>query len=242
MDAFASFHAPGFWLVMALLGAVVALGVRPFLPQPTRALLIPAYWVLLPYLALISGGVSPRLMGLVYIDWAVSLRIGVGLALTLVALALGMRAVSATRSVTGTANASATLRPAQHFWRSTLLVIGVCGAEEFFWAFLRGANTELLLEQQFFVDVPVYWAIWIAAVLAIPMSLVSASGAYNRLIKVTTLVVSSIVFFYTRNFWLGWLLHTAVWLLFLQPAQSRSSVTGLAPATPAAAIEKSQSQ
>lgn len=237
MDAFLSFHAPGFWLVMALLGAVVAVGVRPFLPQQAaRTLVIPAYWVLLPYLALISGGVSPRLMGLVYIDWAVSLRIGVGLALALIALAVGMRAVSAF------SGASAPAKPnvRQRFWRSALFTVGLCGAEEFFWSFLRGASVELLAGLQISMDAPAYWAIWIAALLAAPTTLVNASGAYHRLIKVTILVMSSIVFFYTGNFWLCWILHAAVWLLFHQPVQSRRSVKSPAPVYPKPATEKSR--
>lgn len=239
MDTFLSFHAPGFWLVMALLGAVVAVGVRPFLPQQAaRMLVLPAYWVLLPYLALISGGVSPRLMGLVYIDWAVSLRIGVGLALALIALAVGMRAVS---TLSG-ASAPAMPNTERRFWRSALFVVGLCGSEEFFWSFLRGASIELLASLQISMDAPAYWAIWIAALLAAPTSLINASGAYHRLIKVTILVMSSIVFLYTNNFWLCWIFHAAVWLLFLQPVHSRRSANSAAAVYPAPATEKSQLQ
>jgi hypothetical protein len=217
MEAFLSFHAPGFWLVMALLAGVVVVGVRPFTPHPAQALIVPIYWVLLPYLALISGGVSPRLMGLLYIDWVVSLRIGVGLTLVLIALALGMRAVATL--ATSDATQSEGRRPKHPLWRTALIVVGLCGAEEFFWAFLRGASMEILIVSQFSVNTPAYWAIWIAVVLAAPTTLLNTSGTYSRLVKATILFMSSIIFFYTRNFWLCWVLHAAVWMLFLQPTQ-----------------------
>lgn len=215
MDAFLSFHAPGFWLVLALLGGVVVLGIRPFLPTSVHTPLMLGYWLLLPYLALISGGVSPRLMGLVYIDWAISLRIGVGLALGLIALALGMRAAAA--SGTPQNDESSQVRAPQQLWGAALIVVGFCGAEEFFWAFLRGAITELLIGPQFSLNAPGYWAIWIATGLAAPVALINAPGVYGRLIKAVILVLSSVVFFYTRNFWLCWVLHAAIWLIFLPP-------------------------
>jgi hypothetical protein len=227
MDAFLSFHAPGFWLVMALLAGVVVVGVRPFVPQPAQVLIVPIYWALLPYLALISGGVSPRLMGLLYIDWVVSLRIGIGLAMALIALALGMRAVATPTTADATKSAG---RHSKHsLWRTTLIVIGLCGAEELFWAFLRGASMELLTVLQFSVDAPAYWAIWIAVVLAAPTTLLNTSGAYSRLVKATILLVSSIIFFYTRNFWLCWMLHAAIWMLFFQPTQRQLIRGRLAP-------------
>ncbi|MFN3979155.1 MAG: hypothetical protein ACK4SA_02065 [Caldilinea sp.] len=242
MDAFLSFHAPGFWLVMALLAGVIVVGVRPFASQSAQTLSIPIYWVMLPYLALISGGVSPRLMGLLYIDWVVSLRIGVGLTMALIALALGMRAVATM------APADATKSDGQHskqpLWSATLIVVGLCGAEEFFWAFLRGASMELLTVSQFSVDVPAYWAVWIAVILAAPTALLNTSGTYSRLVKATILFMSSIVFFYTRNFWLCWALHAAVWMLFRQPMQHQPILDRLAPspANHASATGKNRSR
>lgn len=218
MDAFLSFHAPGFWLVMALLGGVMVFGIRPFISTSAQTPVIVAYWVLVPYLALISGGVSPRLMELVYIDWAISLRIGVGLALALIVLALGMRA--ATVSSPAKRGEKTARHQSSRVWVATLTVIGLCGTEEFFWAFLRGAIAELLANPQISLTSPGYWAIWIAALLATPAALINTTGSYSRLIKATILVISSIVFFYTRNFWLCWLMHVAVWLIFLQPQRA----------------------
>jgi hypothetical protein len=61
--AFLSFHAPGFWLVVSLLCMLAAAAAQPFLPRPWRGVAMLAAWLVVPYLALISGGVSPRLLG-----------------------------------------------------------------------------------------------------------------------------------------------------------------------------------
>jgi hypothetical protein len=48
---------------------LAATAAQPFLPRPWRGVAVLAAWLVVPYLALISGGVSPRLMGVRYIDW-----------------------------------------------------------------------------------------------------------------------------------------------------------------------------
>ncbi len=62
-----------------------------------------------------------------------------------------------------------------------------------------------------------YWSIWIAALLALPFSLLHQPTAYHRLVKAAILVMTSILFFYTRNFWLCWAVHAIAWLLLAQP-------------------------
>mgnify|MGYP003385887586 CR=1 FL=1 len=79
---------------------------------------------------------------------------------------------------------------------------------------------------QFSLDVPSYWSIWIAAALALPFSLLHQPTAYHRLVKAAILVMTSILFFYTRNFWLCWAVHAIVWLLLAQPAAVSVSPTG----------------
>lgn len=211
MDAFLSFHAAGFWLVFALLVGVVVLGVRPYLPPAARHWSMIGYWALLPYLALITGGVSPRLMGVLYIDWRTSLTLGVGLALAMVALA-GVARISL---LTG-GRADHTDAPSRG-WGVIMSSIGVSGVEEWFWCFLRGGVEEALLLMQFSLDVPAYWSIWIAAALALPFTLLNQPTAYHRLAKGAILVMTSILFFYTRNFWLCWAIHAITWLLLAQP-------------------------
>ena len=213
MDAFLSFHAAGFWLVIALLAGVVVLGVRPYLPPAVRAWSMIGYWALLPYLALITGGVSPQLMGVLYIDWRTSLTLGVGLALALVALA-GVARISLLADNRAADDAASSAQG----WSALTSGIGVSGVEEWFWCFLRGAVEETLLLAQFSLNVPAYWSIWIAAMLALPFTLLQQPTIYHRLVKAAILVMTSILFFYTRNFWLCWAVHAIIWLLLAQPA------------------------
>lgn len=216
MAAFTSFHSPGFWLVIALLGGVAVSAARPFVPATWRSFLFAGFWIGLPYLALIAGGVSPRLMGLVYIDWLTSLRLGVGLALALIAVAAVARLSLRRSSGQPLDSSQATVAAAK--WGAPIAAIAQSGAEEFFWCFLRGAVLELMLALQISVELPLYWSIWIAAVIALPLSLTNRASSYARLVAVAVLVMTSILFFYTRNFWLCWFVHATVWLL-LTPAE-----------------------
>ena len=59
---------------------------------------------------------------------------------------------------------------------------------------------------------PAYWAVWLAALLALPSALALQPAAGTRLGKAT--VVTSVLFFYTRNFWFCWAIHAFAWLLW----------------------------
>jgi hypothetical protein len=217
MEAFLSFHAPGFWLVITLLAGVVVLGIRPYLGPGLRLWSMVGCWVLLPYLALITGGVSPRLMGIAYVDWIVSLRLGIGLAVVMIGLA-GVARMSLLTSGE-TVQDRAALMPITG--GSLLAAIAMSGAEEWFWCFLRSAVAEALGILQLPLDVPGYWSIWIAALIALPFSLAYQPTALHRFVKAAILVMTSILFFYTRNFWLCWAVHATTWLLLAQPAANR---------------------
>lgn len=221
MDAFLSFHAPGFWLVLTLLVGVVVLGVRPYLSGAAQQWSMAGYWGLLPYAALITGGISPRLMGVMYIDWRTSLTLGVGLALAAVALAGVARITLLPRP--HAVDDAPSPAPALGSLASGIALHGV---EEWFWSFLRGAVAETLLRMQFSLDTPTYWSIWIAAALALPFALLQQPDAHHRLVKGAILMMTSILFFYTRNFWLCWAVHAITWLLLAQPAAVRVASTG----------------
>jgi hypothetical protein len=222
MDAFLSFHAPGFWLVIAVLAGVVALGVRPYAPAPVRPWVMPAYWGLIPYLALITGGVSPRWLGVASVDWRAGLTLGIGLALALVALAALVRVMLASGAPrTPAAPRDMAAAPVSELVTASVtvsVVVGLSGVEEWFWCFLRSAVAESLVILQLPLDLPVYWSIWIAALLALPSALLVQPTAYHRLVKVAILLMTSILFFYTRNFWLCWAVHAITWLLLAQPS------------------------
>ena len=203
MDAFLSFHAPGFWGVLALLTGMVVFGLRPLVPHPARAPLVHAYWVLLPFCALVLGGVSPRWMGLFYIDWETSLRLGSSYLLVIAALA------ATARLFWGPAGEGAAPAPLRSVV-SLAAAVGTVGAEEFFWGFLRSLLTELLLRQG--MEASAYWALWLAALLALPALWIVQPTASQRAVKAVVLVISTVLFLYTRNFWLCWGMHALLWL------------------------------
>jgi hypothetical protein len=214
MASFLSVHEPGFWLVIAVLAGVALLAGWSFTPRRWRSWLLPAYWIGIPYLALIAGAVSPRLMGLRFLDWPANLRLGGGLLLAVLGLvALGRIFLLFERENGKQSGDDTVSRPSPSRWLGVLLTVALCGAEEFYWCFLRGMFWELLQSLPWTVELPAYWSIWLAALLALPWALLPQPSAGARLAKVTILVVTSVVFLYTRNFWLCWFLHAAMWLM-----------------------------
>jgi hypothetical protein len=209
MAVFQSFHEPGFWLVISLLVGVALVAGRLYTPRPWRDVLVIAYWLGVPYVALLTGAVSPRLMGLRTLNWTASFQLGAALLLTLIALATiarlvipGREAHSAVQREVGTAA-----------WKGPVVIVAMAGAEQLFWCFLRGATWELMLTMPQPVQVPAYWAVWLAALFALPLTLFVQTNAAARLIDVAILLVTSVVFFYTRNFWVCVLVHAAIALL-----------------------------
>jgi hypothetical protein len=88
------------------------------------------------------------------------------------------------------------------------------GGEEWFWCFLRAAFWELLLAWPQAVTLPLYAAIWAAGGLALPLALALQPDSARRVIKLAVLLVTSTLFLYTRNFWLCWLIHAALVVVF----------------------------
>ena len=204
MAYFASFTEPGFWLVISFLLAIVLLAARAYAPSALRPWLAPVYWVLIPYLALLAGAVSPRLMGLYWLDWRATFQVGAGLLLMIVLLALVGRLL-----------ASPSAAPVDDGgWPRRGVWVLQAGAEEWFWCFLRAALWELLLSVPPATMPPLYGAIWGAAALALPLSLALQPNGALRVIKLATLLVTSTLFLYTRNFWLCWLIHAALIVVF----------------------------
>ena len=223
MSVFQNFHEPGVWLVISALCGVALLAGWPFTAPRWRAWVVLAYWLLIPYLTLITGAVSPRLMGLRYLDWSTSFQVGAALILVLALL------VAATRLLTIVAQPgrSRIPEPIAGTGAGILAVIGLCGAEEFFWSFLRAALWEIALFLPQVVAAPAYWAVWSAALLALPVAVVVQPSAPRRLSKIAILIVTSVVFFYTRNFWLCWFLHATIWLILAPIAYRRPRHDGV---------------
>jgi hypothetical protein len=204
MSTFGSFAEPGFWLVIALMAGIVLLVARYYVAAPWRNWLAPAYWFFIPYLALLAGAVSPRLMGIYWIDWRTTFQVGAGLLLTIGLLALIAWMVATPRATAGSGDG----------WSQRLVWIGRAGAEEWFWCFLRAALWEIALALPQVTVSPSYLSAWGAALLALPLALALPPSGPLRLVQLAILAVTTVVFLYTRNFWLCWLVHAALAVLF----------------------------
>ncbi len=233
-------YAPGFWLLVSILCTALLISAQPYIAARWRGTVWFAHWLLIPYLGLLMGGLSPRLLGLAGHDWLAGLGLGLGLIFAVVILLMLARAITdlgapdATRIASTPAHHDeqppvthasppprAALRLGWHTVSSTLLW---CGIEEFHWVFLRGAIWEMLETAPNPPQLVGYWAIWCAAGVIFLELLLLRHRFYPLLIQLVAQMTTSILFFYTRNFWLCWVLHVAVHLLTAPP-----SVLPLAP-------------
>jgi hypothetical protein len=216
-----SLQAPGFWLFASFLSNLLTLLLTRRFSVGQRQLLLRAQWVLIPYLGLLFGGLSPRLMGLAGINWLVSLSLGLVLIFVVLVLLVIVRAVvdldesdhsrseiPPVPSPDGpTHEPGVALRPGVVGWRALGSTTLVSGIKEFHWVFLRGAVWEILLTYPSPPELPGYWAVWVAALIALVELLLQNLGFTQRLLQVAILIATSILFFYTNNFWLCWILH-----------------------------------
>ncbi len=217
----------GFWLVLSFLLAGVTTGVTRLIAPELERIARLVRWVQLPYIGLILGGLSPRLMGLTELDWAVGFSIGVVLLFAMLILLALMRIwlhtdqelppSRATR--TGTPHSGAPIQSA-----SSGLLLFESSAQEFHWCFLRGAVWDLLLSLPSAPESPQYWAVWIGAALALPGISIQRKPISDRLSTALILMTTSSLFLYTRNFWLCWLLHLCIRIIlqWRQPTRQRT--------------------
>lgn len=218
------------------LAGVVALRLWPGLAQ--RAGWLSALrWLAVPYVGLLVGGLSPRRMGLSQIDWLAGAGWGVGMILALLGLLWLIQSgdlnLHKSRATAGTIPQPG---PAS-------FVVLISGLQEFHWAFLRGGLWSLLRTMDgaasglpaSLLAQPAYWAIWIAGALAVIELLVAGMvrriGPTEGLIQLFILLATSVLFLYTRNFWLCWLLHTGMRLVLARSITARN----LPPQSPPAA-------
>jgi hypothetical protein len=208
-------QAPGLWLLVSALAGALLLLLWGRLSESNRRYAQVTRWLLVPYLGLVSGGLSPRLMGLNNIDWLVSLSLGIGIIFVVLAALLLVRATTllSTRFADSQTRLTASLRLTPYG-----VVLLRSGAEEFHWAFLRGGLWELMLALPVSLTHPAYAAVWLAAAFATVELISFPASNRRRLVKLIILVATTLLFFYTRNFWLCWLLHIGSWLIF-QPVE-----------------------
>lgn len=216
-------QSPAFWLLISFVVTVV-LGALHFRYRSAWVQwLWIGQWILIPYCGLLLGGLSPRLMGLSNLDWVATLGLGSGLLFVLLVLLVAVRAAvgftetlppqtqqSTPVEVPGADHTENAHAPVWHF---IALVILLSGAQEFHWAFLRGAVWEILLKAPNQPELPAYWAIWIAAFFVFLETALRRPSFEQWLLQITVLATTSILFLYTRNFWLCWILHSAAILI-----------------------------
>jgi hypothetical protein len=216
LNAQFSLYAPGFWLLVGILTTALLLSIQEYIPQRWRGTAWFVHWLLIPYLGLLLGGLSPRLLGLAGHDWLAGLGLGVGLIFTIIMLLMLVRAVTDFDVPTlGSTQPANSPRLGWNILSNTLLW---CGIEQFHWIFLRGAIWETLQTLPNPPELPGYWTIWCAAGVVIIELLLLRPGFFSLLIQLVALTTTSILFFYTRNFWLCWFLHVAVQLIITPPA------------------------
>ncbi len=252
-------QSPILWLLVTLV-LTTALAVawwRTGSPRVTWLWI--ALWILVPYVGLVLGGLSPRLMGLAYLDWPATLGLGTGLVFIMLALLAVVRiavewpdTTSSQGSIPSGETAEETgvpsgttraplLRTNVYAWRTVIPILLLSGAEEFHWVFLRGALWESLLMAPSAPELPAYWAIWIAALWVLAETALRGPSFEQWLVQIAVLTATSILFLYTRNFWLCWMLHGAAVLILsfgrkqpFLPAQPEVAARPAEPPSPLA--------
>jgi len=207
-------YAPGFWLLVGFLSTVLLSSIQVYIPARWRGLIWFGTWLVIPYLGLLIGGLSPHLMGLAGFDWLAGLGLGLGLIFAVAILLTLARAITdldaPAVTVVGVSD-----RLGWHTLSSTLLW---CGIEQFHWCFLRGGIWEMLQTLPNPPELVGYWAVWCAAAVILLELLLFRPGFFPLLIQLVALMTTSILFFYTRNFWLCWVMHVTVQLMTAPPA------------------------
>ena len=200
----------GFWLALDVLcGVLFWLGVR-FVPMRWRNLALITRWLAIPYLGLLAGGVSPRLMGLSGLDWRNGLTLGVGLIAVVLGLLLFVQMSGFSIRMESGSGLSVQGGARQTTLADRIYGLLASGAEEFHWCFLRAA----LLAIAFigWGGESGYGAIWLAGLIAVPEAFLAAPSSTLRLHKVVAFLATTILFLFVHNFWLCWALHAAIML------------------------------
>ena len=192
----------GLWLALSFLLAGLTTGLaRLFAPRLERTVRV-VRWISLPYLGLVLGELSPRSMGISFIDWSLGLRVG------LVVL-VGMSVLLAIVRIWLHTDKSPPPGGRIPGPSSLIMWIG-SGAQEFHWCFLRGAALDLLMSLSAADQATAYWSVWLGAAFALPGVILHSRHNSDRMVNAAILLSTTSLFLYTRNFWLSWLLHAGI--------------------------------
>jgi hypothetical protein len=205
MSVFTLLDNPRFWLLLNLSSAILLRLLGGTLSYRVKQTANLTRWLLIPYLGLLAGGLSPRLLGLTNLDWQASLSLGVAIVVAVLSGLVLVRLVTTQPALSPRTNPPAITSP--------LASIFYSGAEELHWCFLRGALWEIFLALSVTPEQAAYQAIGAAALYTALELLLGKASVTHKLLKTVVLVATSVLFFYTHNFWLGWLLHSLSWLI-----------------------------
>jgi len=196
-------------------GRLAARRAPPILVESVRAL----YFVGIPYWALLQGVASPRLYGLIDVDWLRSLGLGGGLAagvLLMLAALWGYhaRATRGLRAGDEIAAASERRRLAEA-WGWVYLLRDVIYLQAH-WAFYRAGPTLVLRDAYAgaFIGLALVLVEW-ASDPAWRESLQTPSRVGDTLLTASLALVTTVVFVQIPNLWWTAVLHLALWLALL---------------------------
>ena len=162
--------------------------------------------VTIPYLALLLGQISPRDMGLTGYDWSSSLSLGSLVMVAMLALWIGVRTVG----MTANSDLPEQPLPERHrfaTWPNRGLLVLLSGGLELNWSFWRASGAQVLSNLFMPTQSPTYWGIALAFVIVLPDTLFASTSHEGRLLNVAILIATSVLFLFTKNFWLCWILH-----------------------------------
>ena len=160
----------------------------------------------IPYVALLLGQISPRDMGLTGYDWSNSLSLGSLVMVAMLALWIGMRTVSATVS---SDLLEQPLLESNRFatWPNRGLLVLLSGGLELNWSFWRASGAQIFNSLFMPIQSPTYWGIALAFVIVLPDTLRATTSHVGRILNVAILIATSVLFLFTKNLWLCWILH-----------------------------------
>jgi hypothetical protein len=176
-------------------------------------------WLVGPgYAALVTGQLSPRLMGLSQIDLGAGL--GFGTLFAVFALIVLLAAGLTYRRLRYTDSLGAPYPTPGIAISAGVRLIVEAGALQWHWAFYRSAIIVALAGAG--LPDPLYWGSWLAvawiclegALSPLLWSDLRHSGkAEIRILRGVLLVATTVVYLMSRNFWLAWALHSLTTVL-----------------------------
>jgi len=206
---------PGFWLLVDALSAALLWWLKGSLSPRRANMARMVRWIGFPWLALMTGALSPELLGLSHLDWRTGLTFGVVYS----AAVLGLLALI-------TITTRHERLPVALESSGAMVLYGALyhGARQLHWCFLRALMLILVASLPVPVESAEYWAILAATALALP-GVWMIRDPLGRTYGLIALAATAILFFYTANFWLCWALHVGIMLLSGTPAESQVAGT-----------------